>query len=176
VSILDCPPAELGHGAATSFYCAARRALYRVPDDLVEPRAGVLSAPNNFDSTAPLPEGILRQTVAASHARWTALGEEDYQAAKGRCADDAASAAARFVPDWRPRTVFRDVFTPRTIERFTWHRNGAVYGSPKKCLDGETGVANLKLCGADQGYVGVIGALVSGIAMANRHISGTVTA
>ncbi len=176
VSILDRPPAELGHGAATSFYCAARRALYRVPDDLVEPRAGVLSAPNNFDSAAPLPEGILRQTVAASHARWTALCEEDYQAAKRRCSDDAASAAARFVPDWRPRTVFRDVFTPRTIERFTWHQNGAVYGSPKKRRDGETGVANLKLCGADQGYVGVIGALVSGIAMANRHISGTVTA
>src|SRR6185436_17793444 len=73
VSILDRPPAELGHGAATSFYCAAERALYRVPDDLVEVGSGLLSAPNNFDSAAPLPEGVLRQTVAASHARWTAL-------------------------------------------------------------------------------------------------------
>ena len=71
--------------------------------------------------------------------------------------------------------VFRDVFTPRTIERFTWHLNGAVYGSPRKRRDGETGVAGLALCGADQGYVGVIGALVSGIAMANKHL-GAVTA
>jgi len=176
LSVLDRPPAELGIGAATAFYCASERALYRVPDELTEPRSGVLSAPNNFDSAAPLPEGLLRQTVAADHGRWVALDEEAYAAAKVRCAAAAAAAAADFFPDWRGHTVFRDVFTPRTIERFTWHRNGAVYGSPQKRRDGETGIGGLVLCGADQGYVGVIGALVSGIAMANKHLKGAVPA
>jgi phytoene dehydrogenase-like protein len=170
VSILDRAPCELGHGAATTFYCSEPRALYRVPTTDVEVRAGVISAPNNFASAEPLPEGILRLTVAANPARWAALSPEDYRRAKERAADAAIGAAAAFVPDWRPHTVFRDVFTPRTIERFTGHQNGAVYGSPAKRRDGRTGVERLILCGSDQGYVGVVGALISGITMANQAV------
>lgn len=61
------------------------------------------------------------------------------------------------------------MFTPLTIRRFTWHDNGAVYGAPEKRFDGSTHLGNLFLCGTDQGYVGIIGSIVSGIAMANRH-------
>ena len=75
----------------------------------------------------------------------------------------------RFIPDFRSRVVESDMFTPTTIRRFTGHENGAVYGSPHKQLDGTTGVENLFLCGADQGYLGIVGALISGVAMANRH-------
>ena len=35
--------------------------------------------------------------------------------------------------------------------------------------DGETGIPGLHLIGTDQGYLGVVGAMVSGVAMANRH-------
>jgi phytoene dehydrogenase-like protein len=170
VSIVDAPPAELGFDAATAFYCAEERAVYRVPDgDLVEPRSGVLCSPNNYAASEPLPEGVMRITVTASHAAWTALDDEAYAAAKARSADRAIAATARWIPDWRPRTTFRDVFTPRTIERFTSRGNGAVYGARIKRRDGTTPVAGLFLCGTDQGFLGVIGALVSGIAMANRH-------
>ena len=61
------------------------------------------------------------------------------------------------------------MFTPNTIRRFTWHNNGAVYGSPEKRLEGTTHLDNLFLCGSDQGFVGIIGAIVSGITIANRH-------
>ena len=57
-----------------------------------------------------------------------------------------------------------------TIRRFTWHDNGAVYGAPEKRLDGATHLKNLFLCGTDQGFVGIIGSIVSGISMANYHI------
>jgi len=63
-----------------------------------------------------------------------------------------------------------DVFTPKTIRRFTGHDNGAVYGAPKKRYDGTTPLKNLFICGTDQGLVGIIGALISGITMANRHL------
>ena len=53
----------------------------------------------------------------------------------------------------------------RTIRRFTWHDNGAIYGAPDKKLDGSTRLKNLFLCGTDQGYVGIIGSIISGIAM-----------
>ena len=61
------------------------------------------------------------------------------------------------------------MFTPTTIRRFTGHENGAIYGAPRKQLDGTTSVKNLYLCGTDQGYLGIVGALVSGVSMANRH-------
>ena len=40
------------------------------------------------------------------------------------------------MPDFRRYVIDTDVFTPKTIRRFTWHDNGAVYGAPDKQLDG----------------------------------------
>ena len=64
------------------------------------------------------------------------------------------------------------MFTPATIQRFTGRAAGAVYGSPEKRYHGTTHLKNLFLCGSDQGLVGVVGALLSGITMANRHLLG----
>ena len=41
-------------------------------------------------------------------------------------------------PDFRNYVIGTDVFTPKTIRRFTWHDNGAVYGAPDKRFDGAT--------------------------------------
>ena len=71
--------------------------------------------------------------------------------------------------DPRPHEVFRDSFTPTTVRRFTGHDKGAVYGSPMKRLDGTTSIEGLHLMGTDQGMLGVVGAILSGISMANRH-------
>lgn len=169
ISVLDREPGELGHGAATSFYCTDDTLAYAVPDELVDVRSGVASSPNNFESEKPLREGMLRLTVLANHGRWCALPQEEYVRRKAEAADRAIGAVTRFLPDWRAHTVFQDVFTPRTIEHFTGHRNGAVYGSPRKRRDGATGIDGLRLCGTDQGYLGVVGALISGITMANRY-------
>jgi len=170
ISVLDAPPAALGLDAATVFYCLEDRLRYRRPDGLTSTASGVISAPNNFRSERPLEEGLVRLTVLANHDRWCELPEPDYAAAKERAADAAIAAASELVPDWRARTVFRDVFTPRTIRRFTGHLGGAVYGSPSKRPTGESGVPGLVLCGTDQGYLGIVGALTSGVMMANRHV------
>jgi len=45
-----------------------------------------------------------------------------------------------------------------------------VYGSPTKIKSGRTPVKNLFICGTDQGFLGIIGATLSGISMANLHI------
>jgi phytoene dehydrogenase-like protein len=168
--VLDRAPAELGYRAATSFFSHEERVCYRRPQKLIDARSGVISSPNNFAARAPLDEGWIRVSVLANHDRWCALEPEDYARAKERAAEEAAASAARFVPPWSAHQVFRDVFTPRTIRAFTGHAGGAVYGSPKKHLDGQTGIDGLYLIGTDQGYLGVIGALVSGVTMANRHV------
>ena len=63
-----------------------------------------------------------------------------------------------------------DTFTPTTVKRFTFHERGAIYGGPEKVKDGRTHLDNLYLCGTDQGYLGIIGAILSGISMANMHL------
>jgi hypothetical protein len=51
--------------------------------------------------------------------------------------------------------------------RYTGHDQGAVYGAPEKHYDGRTPLENVVICGADQGYVGIVGTLTSGIQIAN---------
>ena len=75
-----------------------------------------------------------------------------------------------FFPDFRDNVVFLDSFTPKTIKKYTGHINGAVYGSPEKIKNGKTSVKNLYICGTDQGFLGIIGATLSGISMVNLHL------
>ena len=66
-----------------------------------------------------------------------------------------------------------DMFTPTTIHRFTGHDNGAVYGAPDKRYDGRTHLENLYICGTDQGFVGIVGTILSGITVVNQHFLST---
>ncbi len=68
------------------------------------------------------------------------------------------------------RILMTDTFTPKTIKRFTSHENGTLYGSPTKARDGSTRFENLYLAGTDQGYIGIVGAMLGGIAVANNRI------
>ena len=66
--------------------------------------------------------------------------------------------------------VYEDSFTPVTIERYTSRTQGAVYGSSQKIKDGRTNFENLYIAGTDQGYLGIVGSLLSGVTMVNQHI------
>jgi phytoene dehydrogenase-like protein len=66
--------------------------------------------------------------------------------------------------------IAKDMFTPLTIERFTGHLGGAVYGAPQKSRSGQTHLSNLFIAGTDQGFLGIVGAMLSGISIANRYV------
>lgn len=170
VSTLDCQPKELGINNTIVFFNDSKKFHWRVPDELVDASSGVICSPNNFAYDKPLAEGVVRVTSLANYQQWRSLSPPEYEAAKKRWYDRVAAAAVRIVPDFRSRVVATDVFTPTTIERFTLHQNGAVYGTPSKRYDGTTHLKNLFICGTDQGWVGIIGAIVSGISMANKHV------
>ncbi|HAY81106.1 MAG TPA: phytoene dehydrogenase [Planctomycetaceae bacterium] len=173
VSILDREPRDLGHDRTIVFFNNSEQFHWEnCTDDLVDVRTGVICSPNNFvydPSDGKLPDGVIRITAIANHEAWMHLEEDKYQLAKLNWYDRITDAAIQHVPDYRRHVVDTDVFTPRTIRRFTWHDNGAVYGAPEKRLDGRTHLNNVFLCGTDQGFVGIIGAIVSGISMANQH-------
>lgn len=167
ISVLDAPPA--GHRAAITFFNEGERLVYARPRGREAPRSGVISCSSGYRWPGKPPEPHVRVTVLADPLEWATLEGGDYAREKARAVEQALDAAARAAFDPRPHTVFRDAFTPRTIERFTGHIHGAVYGAPEKRRDGATGLPNLHLIGTDTGLVGVVGALLSGISVANRR-------
>lgn len=173
ISVLDREPAKIGNHDTIVFYNDSEKFHWeRPPAELCDTRTGVICSPNNYDyavNDGQLPDGIIRITTIADFDRWNGLTAEQYQREKLRWYDRSVAASVRFTPDFRPYVIDTDLFTPTTINRFTWHDNGAVYGAPDKQLDGTTHLENLFLCGTDQGFVGIIGAMMSGISMANLH-------
>jgi phytoene dehydrogenase-like protein len=172
VSTLKTQPRDLGYRHTMVFFNDSERFHWQRPDELADVRSGVICSPDNFcyDGAPAVGEGTLRLTALANFDRWAGLDPESYQQEKRRWYERMAESAIRFIPDFRSHVVDVDVFTPKTIRRFTGHDNGAVYGAPKKRYDGTTPLKNLFICGTDQGLVGIIGALISGITMANRHL------
>lgn len=171
ILVLDRPARELGFGATVVFYNNRHSFRYAPPeDDLIDAESGVICCPNNYEFTSPLPNHILRVTNLANYPLWRILEGEPYHDSKRRCLERSMAAIRHYITDLRSHTVFADSFTPKTIEKFTGHVNGAIYGSPCKRRDGRTHLSNLFLCGTDQGLHGVVGALLSGIAMANLHV------
>jgi phytoene dehydrogenase-like protein len=170
VSVLDAEPRELGCDRTIVFFNDSQRFQWQKPEELVDVRSGVICCPNNFEYQQPLGDGMVRVTALANFDRWKNLPAEDYQAAKRSWHDKMVESAVRFIADFRPHVIATDTFTPTTIRRFTGHENGAVYGAPEKRWSGTTHLKNLFICGTDQGFVGIIGAMFSGIAMANRHL------
>jgi phytoene dehydrogenase-like protein len=173
ISILDQQPQELGHDRTIVFFNDSERFPWHKPAEaLCDVRTGVVCSPNNYaynPAEGALPEGVIRITAQANFDRWAALPHAQYRLEKLRWYDRMVDSAVRFVPDYRSHVIDTDMFTPTTIRRFTWHDNGAVYGAPEKHSDGTTHLKNLFLCGTDQGFVGIVGSIVSGISIANRH-------
>ena len=143
---------------------------YRRPDDLADLHGGVVCSPDNFAGNESPGEGVVRVCVLANHDRWATLDRSTYRLTKRQWYDKIVASAARFVPDFRGEVIDTDVFTPVTIRRFTGHDDGAVYGSPDKSYDAATPVKNVFLCGNDQGLVGIVGAILSGITVANQRV------
>ncbi|MFT5050461.1 MAG: phytoene dehydrogenase-like protein [Chlamydiales bacterium] len=169
ISILDQSSAALGNPDTIVFFNAAPQLVYDVPAGPIDLRSGVICCPDNYAGQDEDMPGTLRLTLLANPAQWNGFADAEYEAQKVRALTDGMEAITPFASDVRAHTVYTDTFTPRTIEKFTGHPNGAVYGSPNKRFDGRTEVEGLFLCGTDQGYLGIVGTMLSGVAMANQH-------
>ncbi|HEX4128543.1 MAG TPA: NAD(P)/FAD-dependent oxidoreductase [Pirellulales bacterium] len=170
MSVLNVQPRQLGCDRTIVFFNDSQQFRWQKPDTLMDVRSGVICSPNNFVYDEPSGEGLMRVTALANFDRWASLSEDDYRRAKLRGYDELAASAVRFVPDFRSSVIATDMFTPTTVRRFTGHLNGAIYGAPDKHPDGRTHLSNLFVCGTDQGWVGIIGSIISGISMANKHL------
>lgn len=177
ISIIKDQPKTLGWNDTIIFFNDSHDLQYQCPHNLVNTHSGVICIPNNYEysNSQELPEGILRTTVLANYALWNKLSPDEYKSQKNDWFDQIHKKALQFLPELPPHylesiTLAKDMFTPKTIHKYTGRLNGAIYGATRKTPSGNTHLNNLYICGTDQGLLGITGSLISGISMANKHI------
>ena len=168
---LDVEPKQLGIDQTIIFFNDSERFHYRKPAEALDLRSGVICMPNNYQHDEPLGEGYIRMTSIANYDEWAKLDKpEPYTATKMAWHAKQEEVLVGLLPDFREHVTYRDVFTPTTIKHYTRHINGAVYGAPRKIKDGLTSVEGLFIAGTDQGFLGIVGAMLSGISIANARV------
>jgi phytoene dehydrogenase-like protein len=154
------------------FYNASEKFIYERPKTHVDYNSGVICFPSNFQTLEPQNYFEIRSTHLADYFSWKSLQDErsSYLAKKAESSQRSAETIEKIIGNFRGNIVYEDTFTPLTVERFTAKKEGAIYGSPKKIKNGEIGYENLFLAGTDQGFLGIIGSMLSGVSMVNQHI------
>lgn len=177
ILVTDKKPRNLGVDATIIFYNNRPEYLYQKPQTLFDRESAVVCFPNNFkydNYQDDYPEGVLRITNIANFDLWNELkSSEDktlYREQKELLCENAKGILKNcgINPDYQ--ILFKDIFTPTTIKRYTQHFEGTVYGSTGKSRNGKTPIDGLYICGTDQGFLGIVGSMLSGISMANLHV------
>lgn len=170
-------PKDFGWDETIVFFNESNKFDYKCPDGLVDLRSGVICMPDNYGPADESQDSKIRVTHPANFSKWSVLSENEYSDQKSYWESTLLENAMQYLPNGHEisgklneQTTLVDTFTPKTIKRFTSHVNGTLYGSPTKRRDGSTKFKNLYLAGTDQGYVGIVGAMLGGIAVANNQI------
>jgi len=161
---------ELKNNRSIIFYNNRQDFSYRRPSDAVDPCWGVICFPANFEGIPETDPFQIRVTHTANYDIWKGLEKEEYNRLKEECSARSAREVGKIIGNYREDIVYTDSFTPVTIEKFTSKACGAVYGSPIKIKNGRTPYENLFIAGTDQGYLGIVGSMLSGVTVVNRHL------
>ncbi|MDH3328575.1 MAG: FAD-dependent oxidoreductase [Desulfobulbaceae bacterium] len=160
----------LKHDRTIIFYNNLPEFSYSRPQEAIDPNWGVICFPENFEGIGEVDPFQIRVTNAANYDRWKGLEQGEYNRLKQECLARSLEQVSKIVGNYQEDVVYTDSFTPLTIERFTSKADGAVYGSPVKLKDGCTPYENLFIAGTDQGYLGIVGAMLSGVTIVNQHL------
>jgi len=155
------------------FYSKQNDFRFEQPPVPVSYQSGVISLPFNFRDLHDRKNSIeVRTTQLANYQCWldAASDSEQYDSMKNTHNLESSRQVETIIGSFSADIIFSDCFTPLTVERYTGKHQGAIYGSPKKISDGSMGYDNLVLAGTDQGFLGIVGSMLSGVSMVNQHI------
>ncbi len=170
IGAYDRPLETIGIRDTLHFVCRTPRLEWRVPGD--RPFTDILtySASDSYAFPEPVPAHFKISCFSRS-GEWEGLDEAAYAAQKSRYTAELLAASAPFYPELaNVRPVVEDSFTPLTVEHYTRHPGGTIYGGAQKTFDGRTPVKNLFIIGNDQGGMGIMGALTSGVLVTNFNL------
>ncbi len=173
---LPRPVREYGLTASATFLCAADHFDYRCPAHANAcgwPFEHILiCAPGNYPG-CEAEESILRLSAMTPAQFWidSALSRDAYGEQKRAAAAALKALLATRYAQLANDARYIDLFTPRTIARYTAQTCGCIYGGCQKLKDFQTGYDNMLIAGTDQGLLGIVGAMLSGIIAANTLMS-----
>lgn len=151
------------------FYNDGQKYNYRPATNYFDAHSAVVCFPDNYEPHKKEGEGTVRVTFMANYEQWKGLSREMYLEKKQQVSAGARALVSQLTPGFDGKLLYEDIFSPLTVEKYTWHLNGTVYGSIDKTRDGTTPMKNLFIIGTDQGFLGIVGSVLSGISMANLH-------
>ena len=166
------------HDSTCIFFSTRNDFVYHRPLEAMDLEVGVINFPSNFQGLQP--EDLVQ--IRVTHpANYEIFRQADAGAAKkGRSnhylelkkawQERSLAKIGKMIGNFSQNIVYQDTFTPLTIERYSGKAAGAVYGSPLKVKDGLTRYQNLLLAGTDQGFLGIVGAMLSGVTIVNQHL------
>jgi len=165
-------PSSLPVDRTIIFYNSGDQFAYRRPELPVDLTSGVICFPGNFHQLPARAHIEVRSTHLANFLLWEKISGDAtaYKAKKRHYAACSLAELEKIVGPFQNNIVYENSFTPVTVQRYTAKSEGAIYGSPTKVKDGDLGFANLYLAGTDQGFLGIVGAMLSGISIVNRQI------
>lgn len=169
IIVLDKPIKRADFDPTIVFYNNSDVYRYRKSEGLFDKNSAVVCFPDNYGEQKNLLEGQVRVTYMANYDLWKELERSVYLENKELVFDEALKLVKSLVPNFDYNVLFHDVFSPTTVERYTWHEKGTVYGSVDKLRDGKTKIDGLYIIGTDQGFLGIVGSMLSGISMANLY-------
>lgn len=151
------------------FYNKTDKYKYQKAVDLADYSSAVFCLPDNYErDNLSEGRGIIRITNMANFNLWNSLDRKEYKVNKKVVLDNALSLTKQILnKDVSP--LYTDVFSPKTIKKYTKHIDGTVYGSTLKTRNGSTPIDGLTIIGTDQGFLGIVGSMLSGISMANLY-------
>jgi phytoene dehydrogenase-like protein len=143
------------------------------------PRMAYLSFPSLKDPRAKSHTAeIITMAGYETFARWSEQPwlrrDEDYKALKERLSDALIQFVDRQCPGFADLVEYRELSTPLTNESMTGHWEGGIYGLPavaeryrpqnRAWTRARSPVPGLYLTGADTSSLGIVGALMGGVA------------
>ena len=152
------------------FYSLADQFDYCRPTLPIDPQWGVICFPENFHGLHRSDYFQIRITNSANYNLWKNTTKDQYKQMKEKWGRESRRVTEEIIGKFYQNVVYEDSFTPVTIEKYTGKECGAVYGSPLKIKDGKTAYNNLFIAGTDQGYLGIVGSMLSGVTMVNQNI------
>ncbi len=165
-------PMDVKANKTIIFFNEGEKFSYKSPNDYVDFKSGVICFPGNFHGIPSTDTFEIRSTHLANYSKWKNVSATpaQYLSQKHDTALRSVQVLEKLIGSFASNIVYESTFTPVTIERYTAKINGAIYGSPDKVKDGNIGYSNLFLAGTDQGFLGIIGSMLSGVLIVNQHI------
>ncbi|QYY36032.1 FAD-dependent oxidoreductase [Ruficoccus sp. ZRK36] len=171
VVAMNRPLDELGVDRTLLMVCLEPEFHWRAPEGRQEYLHLTLAASDNYLFTDTPDAHHLKIGCFQKGSLWLGLDEEGYRREKLLLEEKMLNELTKRFPALLDEPVLHhESLSPKTVVDYTSHLNGGIYGGSVKTFDGSTPIQGLYAIGNDQAGIGIMGALTSGVIVANYKV------